>query len=161
MLVKLVGQRMLVIESFIIAHYVPFPISPPLVAQSLNTLSVLLALSAGLSYAQDAAQAPAVPANEQISLDRQLMNAVHDKNAEQVRQLLAAGANANMRDKHGEHPLHWAAGAKSTNILKMLLANKKIDVNAVDYFGFTPLSVAATDEIEQLLRDAGATPPQE
>lgn len=128
----------------------PFLSHRPLVAQSLGTLSVLLALSANIAYAQaptpqpqDATQAPAAPSNEQISLDQQLMNAVQDKDAELVRQLLAAGANANMRDKHGEHPLNWAAGAKSTAILKMLLAVPGIDVNAGGCSGDSPLAEAA------------------
>lgn len=91
------------------------------------------------------------------------MNAVKDKDAEPVRQLLATPdirvLNACREAEWTE--LHMAAKNGHADVVKQLLANKKIDVNAVDYFGFTPLSVAATDEIEQLLRAAGDTPPQE
>jgi hypothetical protein len=75
-----------------------------------------------------------------------------------MRELLAAGAHANLPDKDGVTVLMVAVRFKALGNVKVLLA-AGADVNAKDRQGVTPLAIARREQdpqIIQMLRDAGA-----
>lgn len=49
-------------------------------------------------------------------------------------------------DKHGATLLHNAAERKCPKVLEYLLEKQVIDVNATDYYGYTPLHLAVGDD---------------
>jgi len=73
----------------------------------------------------------------------EMFNAVLSDNKEKVSQLLAHGAPVNSRYENQNTALHWAAGAGSTGVARLLI-EKGADVNARNKNGWTPLHVAAT-----------------
>jgi ankyrin repeat protein len=68
----------------------------------------------------------------------QLHDAVIDHQGEQIVQLLAAGADVNLKDNGGWTPLHFAAQEQVVEIARMLL-EAGAEVDAQDHFGNTPL----------------------
>jgi len=91
-----------------------------------------------------------------------LIDAAADGNIEVVKQLLAAGANVNAKNKWGGTPLHWAARGGHKEIVELLIA-KGVNVNAKDDEGETPLDQAGTSwpEISDLLRKHGGKTGEE
>ena len=69
-----------------------------------------------------------------------------------IQQLIAAGADVNVKDRNNSTPLHFA---RTDGKVKQLIA-AKADVNARNQYGTTPLHVARTDGIVQQLIAAGA-----
>ena len=87
-----------------------------------------------------------------------LIDAAADGNIEVVKQLLAAGANVNAKNKWGGTPLHWAARGGHKEIVELLIA-KGANVNAKNDEDGTPLHLAADrghTEVVELLITAGA-----
>ena len=90
-----------------------------------------------------------------------LMQAVRRGNAEEVRALLAAGADPNIPEWHNNTPLMHACQHGYTDIVRMLLA-AGADVNARDDEGWTALMGVCvspkntTTEIAEMLLAAGA-----
>jgi ankyrin repeat protein len=80
-------------------------------------------------------------------------------NIEEVKMLIAAGAELDARDKYvGLTPLHRAAANGHTEIAKLLIA-AGAEPDARNSFGWTPLHAAASNgrtETAKLLIDAGA-----
>ena len=72
-----------------------------------------------------------------------------------VKRMLEAGANPSMRTKYLWTALHWAVAHGHTNVVQLLLAYNA-DVNAASDTGKTPLDMAETDHMRQLLRRRGA-----
>jgi hypothetical protein len=60
-----------------------------------------------------------------------------------VRALIRAGAKTNLVERTGVNLLHWATITNRPEVIPEL-ANARVDVNAVDDAGFTPLMYAAT-----------------
>jgi len=87
-----------------------------------------------------------------------LIDAAADGNIEVVKQLLAAGANVNAKNKWGGTPLHWAARGGHKEIVELLIA-KGANVNAKNDEDGTPLHLAADrghTEVVELLITKGA-----
>lgn len=71
-----------------------------------------------------------------------------------IAMLLAAGADVNCRDKHGETPLFWAIREGQVDTVKVFLANGA-DITTRNIIGSTPLDIAG-GEVASLLRSHGA-----
>jgi ankyrin repeat protein len=89
-----------------------------------------------------------------------LLEACEKGNIEAVKQHLAAGADVNAKDDHGQTPLHAAAREGLKEVVELLIA-AGADVNAKydDGEGLTPLHFAAVfggKEIVELLIANGA-----
>ena len=88
-----------------------------------------------------------------------------EQEVEEMKRLIANGADVNVKDKYGWTPLHHAAfdsindAHNAAEIVKLLIANGA-DVNAEDMLGITPLDIVRGEnaaEVEKLLIDNGAT----
>lgn len=89
-----------------------------------------------------------------------LMAAVDKGHAPVVQYLLANGANVNACDDHGENTFHEAIEEGRQPILEMLIKDPRLDINAPDTYGRTPLmrfaEAGKTDWVARLLA-MGAT----
>jgi ankyrin repeat protein len=77
---------------------------------------------------------------------------------DKVRELIAAGANVNVRNKYDATPLYMAVGTMQAEVVNFLLT-AKADVNAAPRLGLTPLVVAVGNgdvKTVKLLLAAGA-----
>ncbi|XP_019852216.1 PREDICTED: ankyrin repeat and SOCS box protein 3-like [Amphimedon queenslandica] len=72
-----------------------------------------------------------------------LFNAVKSGSVEVVDILLTNGARTDILAKFYGTPLHYACGAGNAEIIKLLIAKRNADVNAVDGSGNIPLLLAA------------------
>lgn len=121
-------------------------------SQSEKRLSVglLLATVALVVTASGAARAA----------DGDLIEAARHQGAEAVQQLLAGGADPDVRQADGATALHWATYQEDIDTVASLI-EAKADVNAVNRLGASPLYLAAksgnANLIERLL-EAGANP---
>jgi ankyrin repeat protein len=103
------------------------------------------------------------PRSSEISLWN-LHSASRDGKIDTVR-LLILEYNPDSRDKFGQTPLSLAAAYGRDEVVELLLATKRVDVNSKDRFGRTPLSWASGNGhkavVERLLEtervDAGLT----
>jgi len=87
-----------------------------------------------------------------------LCAAVEAENTQEVRRLLAAGADVNARDRYSATPLHYAASLRQKALAELLIA-KGADINAKSNEGVTPLYVTANRdraEVAELLIARGA-----
>ena len=100
----------------------------------------------------------AVPPLDAAAAEPRLAEAAARADAVAVRQLLAAGADANAADADGTTPLHVAVWADHlATVQELLRAGAKADL--ANTFGVTPISLAAghgNPAIVQRLIDAGA-----
>ncbi len=91
---------------------------------------------------------------EQEELNEELLDAASDGNSEEVRLLIAQGANVNTVTNIGITPLHLAAENGHTEAVGVLI-DKGAGVNAVDKYGKTPLHSAArkghTETVKELI----------
>ena len=128
--------------------------------------SVLALLALGTATSREEASSFVLPASEQINkagelMRTPLMQAVRRGNADEVRALLAAGADPNIPEWHNNTPLMHACQHGYTDIVRMLLA-AGADVNARDVKGWTALMGVCvsrnnpTTEIAEMLLAAGA-----
>jgi len=101
-----------------------------------------------------------VEKTQQDDLDTQLGHAAFVCDFVKVRELLARGANPNVRDEDLRTPLHQAVLGSSVGLVGLLIESGA-DLNAKDSQGFTPLHFAAQEylpEIAQILVGRGADP---
>lgn len=88
--------------------------------------------------------------------------AITNNNIEMVKELLTQNINYNAKDENGRTPLHIAILLGLNDIANILIDSGKADMNAVDYYGGTPLmyseeySIYDENPITQKLIDAGA-----
>src|SRR5690348_145035 len=89
---------------------------------------------------------------------QRLLDAARRGDNKQVEALITAGSSANVKDKSGWTPLHWAVVGDNTNTVKILL-EAGANIDAKDNWGGTPLHLAANNncaETVQALLLAGA-----
>ena len=100
-----------------------------------------------------------MPEEEQIALNFELIAALyHDENADCIRALLAAGADANADDGCGSTALHLAVERNAPAIVQLLIESGA-RLNPLNEHGWTPLRCAAEEGWEdcaRLLLAAGA-----
>ena len=91
--------------------------------------------------------------------------AVADNELEKVRNLLAAGADPNAKEREGLTPLHAGAQLTDTGAVIRLLLDSGADPNALDNLGRNPLMVAVASSksplIQSILLNAGSDPHHE
>jgi cytohesin len=83
-----------------------------------------------------------------------LHTAVFEQNVRKVKQLLAAGTDANIRNRDGNTPLHRCIDARTL----ALLIEAGADVNVQNEFGDTPLHHFHCPNMISLLLQTGANP---
>lgn len=89
-----------------------------------------------------------------------LMESTRDGHLDIARRLLAAGADVNLRDRHGDHALNWAAYFGQAELVELFLAHAA----DTSYTGQTPdnaLAIATREghqRVVDILKKAGATP---
>lgn len=69
----------------------------------------------------------------------------------EVRLLIAGGANINAKDKNGQTPLHMAVESGHTNEVWLLLA-EGVDIDVKDNNGDTPLQLAKQYREREVIR---------
>ena len=119
--------------------------------EDVTTLSKIGAFAASLVIAFGASGA--------TELDTKLLEAARRAEAAQVRELLAAGADANARAADGSTPMLYAAHFGSMSSVQALLGAKG-DPNLTNRYGVGPMHEAALRADAELLRallDAGAS----
>ena len=78
-----------------------------------------------------------------MDISKKLLQASQAGNIRQVMEILAEGADVNVRDGNGYTPLHWAVQEGYVGLAKLLMA-KRANPNSADNEGFTPLGIACT-----------------
>jgi ankyrin repeat protein len=97
------------------------------------------------------------------STDLRLVEAVRNRDAVQVRALLAERVDANVKQPDGATALHWAAQWEDLATVDLLI-HAGAEVNAANDYGVTPLAVAcqnggtASAKVVEKLLNAGANP---
>jgi ankyrin repeat protein len=120
------------------------------------SLSVMIKRPLVVEPAGKGPTAPSAPAARPAS---EMVTASQRGDAARVRELLAAGGNANDVDPDtGRSALHFAARENRAEVVAILL-DSKADINAVDRTGKTPLTMAAENsavDATKLLIERGA-----
>jgi ankyrin repeat protein len=102
------------------------------------------------------AHGPEVNAVDVTYGESALYGAARHNNIEIMALLLENGADVQMQSKGGETPLHRAAQWGAFEAAQLLLDHgAAVDVESLQ--GWTPLDVSTADEVDELLRAAGAT----
>lgn len=100
------------------------------------------------------------PKASSVDKDLALINFAMRGNVEQVKSLVAQGADINATDSTGWTALMFAARDGHFEVVKLLLANGA-NINATTHKGnINALYLAQTKEIAQILQEYGAKPPQ-
>jgi ankyrin repeat protein/beta-lactamase regulating signal transducer with metallopeptidase domain len=128
---------------------------PSLIAASTILLAALLTVPTALVLT---ARAKTEPPKAKTNSPQTLHQAAAAGDTEQVRKLLAQGADVNSKDKGGRTPLHTAAWYGRKDVVGVLLAHGA-NINEADGFGRTPLHLAANfgaKPVPELLLAKGA-----
>ena len=85
-----------------------------------------------------------------------LMCAVHTGSLDTVQLLVEAGADVHSRDRRERSVLHYAAIRQEANMVRYLIDEHGIDVNASDWEKRTPLFYVRDRQVAELFIDNGA-----
>lgn len=102
-------------------------------------------------------------AGTECPLSSKLLSAVMARNATEVGQLLAAGADPNATNDVGQNAAHLAASTASPVVVATIIASGA-DLDALDRNGDTPMAIAARANslsVVKLFRERGALWPAE
>ncbi len=77
------------------------------------------------------------------------------KNVEMAEFLISKGADINFLDSYNRNPLYIAVKINSKELVEFFI-NKGTQLNIKDRYDSTPLDIATSDEIKQILINAGA-----
>lgn len=89
------------------------------------------------------------------NLEQPIHWAAYYNNTEMIVFLLENGADVNAQDFQGVTPLYWAVDQEGLEAVELLLT-RGADPNLSFLGRSTPLQIATSEDIRQLLRDAGA-----
>jgi ankyrin repeat protein len=92
-----------------------------------------------------------VERSERSELDAQLCEAAFVCDFVRVRELLAKGANPNVRDEDMRTPVHQAVLGNSVGVLGLLI-EASANLNRKDSQGFTPLHFAVQEHLPEMVR---------
>jgi len=110
--------------------------------------------------------------NTQHTLDDKFLTACENGDVQQAKRLLEKGSSSSARNTAGETALHLGVKSGNNNIVRYLAHELRLDTNAPDAFGRTPLHWAAQQGnmqvVETLLlahadigaKDEGGVEPQ-
>ncbi|MFP4497789.1 MAG: ankyrin repeat domain-containing protein [Vulcanimicrobiota bacterium] len=91
---------------------------------------------------------------------KKVFELIREGNSKKIKMLVEDNPDlVDVRNKHGETPLHWAAYRGERKIAKILIENDA-DVNCRDHYGDSPLHLAEKrghKAIARRLRKVGAT----
>ncbi|WP_246660389.1 ankyrin repeat domain-containing protein [Nitratireductor sp. XY-223] len=116
----------------------------------MSRLFSLLVFAVGVSLLATKTHAQVPPGPAEVAAYDGLLKAAHDGDIENVRELLAAGADADMRDARGRTPAHIAAFASNEAVLREL-ADAGADLNALDQQLFHIVTIAAVADDPEFL----------
>ncbi len=129
---------------------------PSLVAATIVLLLAVLTVPTTFVLA---ARAQEKPPAEQEAISKSLCQAAKDGDLEQVKKLIAAGADVNAGDERGQTPLHFAARGGYDQIARLLIA-QGADVNvSMERGPWTPLldaALAGHAKVVKVLLENGA-----
>jgi len=83
--------------------------------------------------------------------DAQLLDATRDGNLEKVKELIAQGASADLKDCLKCGPLYYAAMYGHVAVCKLLI-DEKASIDAKSHIGWTPLNIASMNGREDVCR---------
>ena len=75
-----------------------------------------------------------------------------NNNYEIVEILIKKKSSLKIKDKFGYTPLHWAAKKNEFRICKLLINQRKININSKTKTGFTPLMLSVVDDDEEAVK---------
>ena len=126
----------------------------------IKHIAAITVLSFAPGLAESSLAQNSIENAENRGLDRQLIITAKTGEAEDLRQILLAGAKASAADPDGTTALHWAVRRNVQQIVDYLL-NAGANPEAANRYGVTPLALAAENGdaliVERLLA-AGADP---
>lgn len=96
-----------------------------------------------------------------VDPDTQLANLIKEGKTPEVLERIGTGLDVNYKDASGVSLLSLAAQYGNTELIEALLATKKVDIEATDNAGRTPLMYSVGSkkiEAVRMLLDAGASP---
>ena len=69
-----------------------------------------------------------------------------------LRLLMERGIKLDVRDKHGNHPIHWAASRGRLDSVKLLIEEARVNPKQRNAEGLSPLHIAASNGHLEIVR---------
>jgi ankyrin repeat protein len=114
-----------------------------------NAAPLIVAVLA--ATASSVVPARVAPTGAEVAQYAGLHAAAHRGDVAEMRKLIGAGANVNVRDRRGRTPLHVATFGKQREAIRVL-ANARADLGALENDRYDPVTIAAVANDEETLR---------